>query len=92
VHQVEPSAGVSEGRGPRHARFSRDGVVEREPAGEILSVLCEGSGRDEPFSGSLDRLRSDCSPDVSDDHGSHDQGHYVRDPGAVCGEVNLAAE
>jgi hypothetical protein len=28
---------VSEAGGPRHARFSRDGVEEREPAAEILS-------------------------------------------------------
>jgi len=34
---------VSESGAPRHARFSRDGVEEGEPAAEILSVLGEGS-------------------------------------------------
>ena len=40
--EVEPICGRERSRGPRHARFSRDGVEERESAGEILSVA-EGS-------------------------------------------------
>ena len=35
--EVEASSGRERSRGPRHARFSRDGVEEREPAAEILS-------------------------------------------------------
>ncbi len=35
--ELEPFCGRERSRGPRHARFSRDGVEEREPAGEIPS-------------------------------------------------------
>jgi len=36
--EVEAFSRRERNRGPRHARFSRDGVVEREPAAEILSA------------------------------------------------------
>ena len=35
--EVEAFSGRERKRGPRRARFSRDGVQKREPAAEILS-------------------------------------------------------
>jgi hypothetical protein len=43
VYKLEAHCGRERSRGPRHARFSRDGVEEQEPAAEILSVLSEGT-------------------------------------------------
>ena len=44
--EVEAFSGRERIRGPRHARFSRGGVEEREPAAEIPSkareLICPG--------------------------------------------------